>query len=477
MKLMIFGIDALPPDVVFENMDLFPNMKRICDEGIGCSYDAYAYGYGSRDNWISLYTGLTPEQHGVINNQYKDTGREPILDDYKDKQPFWQLLNVNGISVGMWKALSTTPPEAINGYMISGEISYEADAYENPYASLESVFNEKDKSLVKYISGKVKNYPVPVSSDDMGYTWNDVLSNPKIASDILKDDYFHKAVEYLDENLKYFKSNIINMQQNNPVDVCFFYNQLIDYIAHFQLHDKKKKEVIKAVKLIDDFIGEIIDALNPENVMIISDHGIKSWNSNFLNATLEMQKEMFGLRNEAVWLENGSIVIRARNKGFLSAMHDIKGTFIAGGNLIKQIELNEMRTVDFYPTLLELFDINVPDGRDGFVLDIFKKKNIVNLDKLLHKNQVIRKKIAIVQNIDIPRFNTVLNKIFLSYRFYDITVIGEKRYKDAFLSNPRISNIVFVDNGTINRDELLQYDKVIISYKNDMTNEVNYYEM
>lgn len=477
MKLMIFGIDALPPDILFENIDSFPNLNKLCAKGVKFDYDAYAYGYGSRDNWVSLYTGLTPKQHGVVNNKYKDTGREPILDDYRDKQPFWQLLTTNKISIGMWKALSTTPPEAVDGYMISGEISYEEDSEENPYASLEPIFNEKDKHLAKYIRGNIKKQPVPKSSEDLGYTWDELLKNPKAASEILKEDYFYESVEYLEENLKYFETNMLNMQRENPVDVCFFYTQLIDYISHFQLHDKEKKVIIKAIKLIDDFIGKIIKELNPENIIVISDHGIKSWESNFINADIEMQKEMFGLRNEAIWLENGSIVIRARNKGFLSAMHDIKGTFIASGKLIKHGNIKDMRTVDFYPTLLELFGITIPNGREGFVLDIFKDKNIVNLDKLLIDNKVVRKNIAIIQNIDIPMFNNVVNEVFLKYRFCDITVIGEEKYKESFYSNPRISSIIFIKNNKIKRDELLKYYKVFVPYKNDMTKINNYYEI
>ncbi|MPQ32551.1 hypothetical protein E4V42_14045 [Clostridium estertheticum] len=477
MKLMIFGIDALPPDILFENIDLFPNMKKLCDKGVQCDYDAYAYGYGSRDNWVSLYTGLTPKQHGVVNNQYKDTGREPILDDYKDKQPFWQIFTDNEITIGMWKALSTTPPEAVEGYMISGEISYEEDSDENPYASLEPIFNKKDKHLAKYIVGNIEKQPIPKSSEDLGYTWDELSKNPKLASEILKADYFCESVEYLEENLKYFETNMINMQKKNPVDICFFYTQLIDYIAHFQLHDKEKKEVIKAMKLVDAFIGKIINKFNPENIIVISDHGIKSWDSNFLNADIEMQKEMFGLRNEAIWLENGAIVIKARNQGFLSAMHDIKGTFIACGELIKHSNIKDMRTVDFYPTLLELFGITIPEDREGFVLDIFKEKNIVNTKKLLTENIVVRKKIAIIQNIDIPKFNNLLNEVFLQHRFCDITVIGEKRYKESFLCNSRINRVVFIEDNKIKRDELLKYDKVFISYKNDMTNHVSYYEI
>lgn len=477
MKLMVFGIDALPPDIVFNNLDMFPNIKNIYDKGIHCEYDAYAYGYGSRDNWISLYTGLTPQQHGVIGNVYNSTGVEPISTDYKDKQPFWQVLSSNGIAIGMWKCLSTTPPEDINGYMISGEISYEEDADNNPYANLDPVVTEKDKDILNYIEGESYKQPIPKSAEDLGYSWDELLEDPSIINEILDDDYFSESIEYMKDNLEYFRKNILNVQKNRPVDVCVFYTQLIDYISHFQLHDKKATQVKKAIKLIDKLIGDVLTDIKPENVVIISDHGIKGWDSNFLGADLKMQKEMFGLKDEAIWLDNGSIVIRARNKGFLSAMHDIKGTFIACGDMIKSGKLHDMRTIDFYPTLLEMFDIDIPLGRDGFVLDIFKDKNITNINKVLDESKINSDKIAIIQNIEIPKFNTILNEVFLNNRFAHITVIGESKYKEAFLCNPRVDDIYLLEKKEIDRSVIKKYDKVFICYKNDMSKEIGYYQI
>lgn len=361
--------------------------------------------------------------------------------------------------------------------MVSGEASFERETGHDPYIAIEPIFNEKDKLLSEHIVGKIEKHPLPKSPEELGYTWDQLLNNPQIASEIIKEDYFHEAVEYFEENLKYFETNVIKMQEKRPVDVCFFYTPLIDFIGHFQLHDKENKEMIKAIKLVDIFIGKVLKELDPENVVVLSDHGMKSWDSNFLNADIEIQKEMFGLRDQAIWLDNGSIVVQGRNKGFLGAMHDIKGIFIACGEKVKQGKLKEMRTIDFYPTILEFFDIEIPEGRDGFALDIFKDKSIVNVERLLKENEIVRKKIAVIQNIDIPKFNTVLNEVFLQHRFCDITVIGEERYKDTFYCNPRISKVIFVDNNKIKRNELLQYDKVFISYKNDMTNKVGYYEL
>lgn len=478
MKLMIFAIDALPPDVVFNNIDEFPNIKRLKDTGVYCEYDSYTYGYGSRDNWVSLYTGLTPQQHGVINNQYKKENRYPNMNDYKDSYPFWKLLNKQGLKVGMWKGLATTPPDNVDGYMISGEINYEADAeMQDEYYSIDPVVVDKDKNVLNFIKGKLEKQPLPRSEEDLGYQWNEIQKNPNILDNILEDDYFHEAIEYLETNLNYYEKNVISVQKNVPVDVCFFYTQLIDYIGHFQLHDLEKKEVIQAIKIVDRFIGNVVSKINPDNIIILSDHGIKGWHEGFGKADLELQKEMFGLRDSAIWLKNGAIVIKARNEGFLSACHDIKGTFIASGKDIRSGKIDDMRTVDFYPTLLEMFDSKIPANRQGFVLDIFKDKNISNKDKLITNVKKDFNKIAIIQNIDIPDFNKVVNEVFLSHRFCEITVLGEDKYREAFICNPRIQNFVGVNNKKINMDTLNDFAKIILPYKNTLINELNFYEI
>lgn len=479
MKLMIFAIDALPPDVLFNNMDMFPNIKKIKQDGMYCEYDTYTYGYGSRDNWISLYTGLTPDQHGVINNKYKYKNRYPNINDYKDKKPFWTVLNEYGLTVGMWKGLVTTPPDEINGYMISGEINYEADAEtQDEYTSIDPVVNKKDKNILEFMEKNIiGKQPLPKSAKDFGYSWNEIKSKSDILDGILKDNYFHEAVEYLKENLDYYERNIVNVQYNVPVDICFFYTQLIDYIGHFQLHDLKKKEVINAIKIIDDFVGKVVSKINPDNVMILSDHGIKGWHEGFGDSSQELQKEMFGLRDNAIWLKNGAVVIEARNKGFLSACHDIKGTFIVSGKDIKKGNIDDMRTVDFYPTLLEMFGAKIPAGRQGFVLDIFKNKEIVNKEKMIMKKYFESAlKIAIIQNIDIPDFNKVVNEVFLNNRFSKITVLGEDKYRQAFLCNPRINEFMTITR-KIDKEIYYNFDKIIIPYKNVLTNTIDFYEM
>ncbi|MEL5900047.1 alkaline phosphatase family protein [Clostridium sporogenes] len=466
---MIFGIDALTPKLVFENLELFPNIKKLCENGMYGDYDAYAYGYGSSDNWISLYTGLTPKQHGVIGNTYKDTGRPARREDYEGEKPFWNLLNAEGIKVGMWKGLNTSPPKKINGYMISGEPNFELDWKSDPLANIKPIFCNEDKELKKFIIGDIDRPPMPKTPEDFGVTWEALLKDNSIAKTVLKKDYFHEGVEYFEKELTFYGKNIINMQKNNPVDMIFFYTPIYDFIAHFQQHDTSKEELLTAIKIVDNFIGMILSELVTENVILMSDHGIEALADNFPNTPINIQKEAFGWSDKSIWLEDGQIVTKGRNLAFLSGIHSLKGTFIISGDKIQRGKIENMRTVDFYPTILELFDIKVPENREGFVLDIFKNKVIINKDKLLNQEKIKPKNIAIIQDIEVSEFNRIINEVFLSNRFCNITIVGEEKYKNIFNANLRVNKFRIVENMRIDFRELSSYDSIYISYRNNKT--------
>lgn len=474
MKLMIFAIDALPPDIVRDNIEHYPNMKKLIDKGTFCDYEAYTYGYGSMDNWISLYTGLEPEVHGCIKNYFRDENRYPNLNDFCDKNPFWEELNKKNISVGLWRAIATSPVQSIDGYMIGGEVFYEK-GIEIPYCSIDPVVHENDKWILNELEGELRENPYPKSFKDK-YNNLNKEETEKVVSGLLEADYFKEGYEFLKEELKYYKTNITNVYRRKEVDVCFFYTSLIDFIGHFQMHDTNKDIIKKAIKEIDNFIGEIIKEIGPQNVIVLSDHGMTPWHEHFEGYDRKVQEELFGLSEDAFWLKNGAIVIEGRNGGLLSACHGSRGTFIGSGPLFRNKKIKDMRTVDFYPTLLEMFDIEVPDKRQGKVLDILTKKRIKNEKIFLEEEKVNYKNIAIIQNIDIPQFNIIINKVFLNNRFSKIDVYGEYRYKNAIMFNTKVDK--FYDINSIDKKEMFaKYDIVIIPYFNKKNGELNYYTL
>lgn len=479
MKLMIIGIDAMDPRILFDNIDMFPNMKKLCEDGSSSSYDAYAYGYGSRDNWVSLYTGLSPNQHGIIKNINTSTKMIPNYNDYKSEEPFWKLLSNNDIKSAIWRGLATSPGEKINGYMITGEVNYEFDGTRIKYESMEPQCYKDDIHIGNELIKKSIGYPLPPKNPlDYGFTWGEFFEDNSLLDEILKkDNYYESAYLYLEKELDYYKQNIKNMQIKYPTDVLFYYTSTLDLIQHFQSYDPSRRIVLDSMKLIDSFIGDLMDELNSENVIIMSDHGISSLKDVLKSDDIEIQKEAFGWRDKSIWLKNGELVTKARNGGLLNGLHDIKGTFIISGKDIKKGKINDMRTLDFYPTLLELFDIKIPEDREGYVLDIFESKEIVNKDKLLKDEEIKYKKILLVQNMGVPEFNTVINEVFLDHRFHEITLICEEKYMSIFEVNPRLKEVLNKDEYNLDMDLFKDYEFLFFGYKNDATKEIKYMKL
>lgn len=465
MELLIIGIDALDPRILMNNIDKFPNMQKFIKAGVFSDYFGYADGYGSYDNWISLYTGLTPEEHGIIKNKFIETKEEPKRLDYSDKNPFWE--EIKELSFGLWRIPKIDPITIMNGYRIGGEVNYE-------FVNIESIEDTSEnlkileKNLIKSLKDETPKVK-PVKK---------IKHKSEIMKELEEDYYYIDSYYYLKEELDFFKNNIIIAEKEIPSDVLFYYNSTLDLIQHMQQYDSEKRVVLDSMKEIDKFIGELYKELRPKNIIIISDHGSSSFSEVLGKGNEKIEREAFGMEKEAVWLENGEIVVKARNGGILSAIHDVKATFIACGEMFKEGKyIKDMRTIDFYPTLLEMFNVNVPEGRSGFVLDIFKNKNIMNKDQLYPKNKE-KEEVLIIQNIEVFHFNKIINQIFLKNRFSNITVLCEEKYKHIFELNARLSDVIGYRENELNILSLKEkYDRVFIPKKNITEGSWEYIEL
>ena len=470
MKVLVVGIDALDPRLVLENIELFPNMKEMIDSGVGGAYAGYAYGYGSYDNWTTLYTGLDPKEHEVINNKYKGI-KKPTTSDLLDKKPFWEILNKDvGLTVGVFNACITYPATSIQGYMASNDRRSRFSDNIEEGDVLTPIFSSKDKHLQKYLKGELGFPERPKSIEKYGYTWEEARENNDIIRDILSsDNYYDDGLHYLEHVLNFLEENMKVLEDKNPVDVMWVYTETLDTLQHFQSYAKNKRIIIEAMQKIDQFIGKVRETLSPENIIVLSDHGISSIASTLKHEDIEIQREAFGWRDSSFWIDNETIVSVARNEGMISGLHELHGTFLASGEGIKNTSLSNMRSVDFYPTLLELCNAKVPEKRKGYVLDILDKKEYVNED--LRYQEQGKKKIALIQNLDVNLFNTVINETFLENRFAELTVYCEKKYESIFNENKRIDELIAVDEilDLVLDDE---YDLVVIGYHNVYYNKV-----
>lgn len=468
MKLLVIGIDALDPKFVKENLEYLPNIKKISSEGIFGDYDGYVYGYGSCDNWISLYTGVKPEEHGTVKNTFLKTGESTQIDDYSHLTPFWEVLNENGYKVGMWKAMRTSPPKDIDGYIVSGEVVLEDGLDDSNLWSDDPVFSKNKSYLSNLIKQKAPKMSMPPGPKSLGYSWADLKDKPELIKSIMTSKYFAESITEYQENLKYQLECIKKVNTSEKVDLFWFYDLIYDFISHFVLHDEQRTVLKEVLKVVDWFIGELVNILNPENVIILSDHGQLAFGEHFPETTVEVKKEVFGLAKQSIFIDD-KIYIPARNGGVLTAAHSLKATFIGSGPIFKKHQqLGRMRNLDFYPLLLEIFNCEVENPREGFIPDILNKNQYVNENYRMPIKEDTHS-VLLISNMPVYEMNAFINQFYLRYRFIDMYIYTEEKYRTTYEVNPQITGVM---TSLSNVENDLVIDEIIIPNGN-----VDQYEM
>ncbi len=123
-RLLIIGLDGATFDLIepwAASGDL-PHLARLMDDG--------AWGRlrsttppATFPAWTSMMTGVNPGQHGIFDFSRRVPGTyrlEFINATYRQRPSAWQLLSRAGQRVGVMGLPATYPPEAVNGFFISG---------------------------------------------------------------------------------------------------------------------------------------------------------------------------------------------------------------------------------------------------------------------------------------------------------------------------------------------------------------------
>lgn len=443
MKALIIGADAVEPSVIFGNTRLFPNLCKMIKTGAYASYSAYVqkgYGgsYSSEQNWASIYTGLPPEEHGITTHCVRGERRRPRMSDFNGLEPFWELLNQNGYRVGLWAADNCANPVEIDGYCVSAKYDMIETPTENRLSPRELQMCVRDVYMQKYLTGEVPPRLYPKTLKQQGYEYSQMLHSNELAQKVVQEYHFQDALPNFERELAFFFGTMGRAQRENPVDVMFWYTVTTDLIAHCCMCDDNNDVLLEAYRLLDQYIGEFIAEFHPEITVFLSDHGQQNFKDLVRCENREVRREAFAAREEVLWLGNGYMAFEAHNGALLFTAHALKGTFIAAGRGIRHTCAKEVRTLDIYPTLLEMLGIEVPQGRCGYVADIFDRP-VKNVGKLLDLAKVKRKSIGFIQTHAVNITDIMLNELYIANRFADITLIGEERYREIFLGNPRVA--------------------------------------
>lgn len=473
MKLLVIAADAAIPEYILGQKHLFPNLCKLIDNGASCAYSAYVQrgykgSYSSEQNWSSIYTGLTPAEHKLgAHNGVQEV--MPKMNTFNGLNPFWEEMNKAGITVGLWQGDCLDDPIAVNGYVVSGRYTPIFTPSENREAP--RTIQVSDERMKKYLIGDPPPRLYPRTLEQQGFTYDELRKDPSLVSRVANEENFQPMLDNFRAELEYWFGAMARAQRERPVDVIWWFTPTTDILPHFTLWCDNNPVIIKAYKMLDEYMGAFIKEFSPENVVFLSDHGQQNFSNLTKCSDNNIFREAFKAHDNVVTAENGYIAFKALNGGLLFTTHSLKGVFIASGKKICHTEITEMRTVDIYPTLLEMLNVKVPDGRSGFVADIFDKK-ILNAEKLMLSDKLHYKKIALIQTHEVSITDIILNELYIASRFAKITVIGEAKYEEIYRNNPRVTDFVAFDHFSSE-----DFDEVYCGFYNEASGAIDHFKV
>jgi predicted AlkP superfamily phosphohydrolase/phosphomutase len=411
-KLVIIGIDSMDRELIYKYLDYLPNFKKIIKQSPDIKSTS-VFPPDSDTAWASIYTGLNPAKHGIVNFVDPLEKASIYQTDYLDisnikGKTFWDIVGKFGKKVCLIYPHIAYPVWQVNGFMISPA--------------------PKTDEFQMYPRDFKFNFKV------------DKLEVPKGIPNS-KSEY----KEYLDK----FREVVINefgfgnnMLINYDWDLFFFYSSALDYIQHtfwnycdpndptYPGDNNPFRDAIKDFYILHDkLVGEMIENIDSDTIILIfSDHGHSMRPIKLFNVNEILRKESYLFPKEG-----GIAPLYNLNEKLKRAVVNI-----AQKTDLRKLALNILRK---YPKIKEMY--TVPSSIDfnrtiAYCSDLSGMKSytyggiIISKDNLKSEEDysVVRKNIIeTLSNETLPNSN---EKVFEWIREREELYVGEyiNKYPD-----------------------------------------------
>ncbi|MGQ9603656.1 MAG: alkaline phosphatase family protein [bacterium] len=253
-KLVLIGIDALDASLVKIWKADLPNMRRLMEEGFFSPLSSTSPP-DSIPAWVTIYTGLRPWEHGILDSvDYLDIrgGAKPIDIEIFKGRTFWDLASKAGKRVCVINPLLAYPVWDVNGIMANGPV---------------------------FVTGEVQVYPESIMKKyqlpEMG-GMTDFPGRRNLQQ-------FIERTEKVTLDLADFGIKLFQLEKWDLYFICFL---TLDRVMHFlwRYYDKNdptypgenpfQDSIKNFFRLFDSIIGQYLNRLDDNQVlMVISDHG------------------------------------------------------------------------------------------------------------------------------------------------------------------------------------------------------------
>jgi predicted AlkP superfamily phosphohydrolase/phosphomutase len=250
-KVFIFGIDGLDKDMLIKYKNQLPNFSTLIDTSPNVTLES-VHPPDSHTAWASIYTGLNPAQHGMLDfvdplEKSKILAAGEIDNSIIRRKTFWDIAGDQGIKVCIVFPHLGYPPWEVNGIMISRS-------------------SMKDDIL---------SYPETIMRKYEANSLNVLKVFPKRNK---LDEYILKANLLIDNEYKFSTE----LMEDVEWDLFFTYSSTLDWIEHYfwgyyadDSENKYKTVILDFYKEYDRVLGGYRKKLNfaETTVIVLSDHG------------------------------------------------------------------------------------------------------------------------------------------------------------------------------------------------------------
>ena len=239
LEVLVVGLDGSCRSVLdplFE-ADEIPTIERLIKTGTSGPLESQIPPW-TASAWPSIYTGKNPGKHGVYDFLSFDGYDWDVVNaTHVRERPVWELLSEYGLSSVVVNVPVTHPPQAFDGALIPG-----MTAPEDPPCHPEGILED-----VKLAADGYHVYPQGTDAPDQSI------------------EGYERTIEDRGSAFRYLARRI-------EPEFGFLQFQATDTVFHERPGDKAAVEAV--YRAVDRQLRETLAETDPENVLLVSDHGI-----------------------------------------------------------------------------------------------------------------------------------------------------------------------------------------------------------
>jgi len=283
-RTLLLGLDGATFDLLTPWMEQghLPNLRRLTQEGAWGDL-ASTVPPTTAPAWAACFTGVNPGKHGIYDfreSPFFDAAR-PLISGRSVRAPrLWHLLNRHGKKAGVLNVPITYPPEALDGFLVSGMMTPGPEvAFTYPPALKEE--------LLRDIPGYIINVDIPrydVQDEQDAYAFLDEIAR--------SFERRAAALFYLMERYEWHFLMVVFIVMDRIQHLLWkYYGDAESRFYRSERAARLQARILEVYQQVDAFLGEVVGRLDDStDLLMVSDHGFGSTHA-WLNVNRWLQVE------------------------------------------------------------------------------------------------------------------------------------------------------------------------------------------